>query len=172
MAAVVVPISGPYVGAWNAKPFGTLNDDGYELRCTVAGQSIDHTDAYGMTLVEAIHRGQNWHCLLRGLEWKTGLTDSLQMFGQQGAAGSLTPTLLNIGARWSTFCQALVLTAILANPPTTPQSLTATQAGLAPGQTSSFHLTSKMRELPLDFVFLPYSVVISSVTYVVPFVSS
>ncbi len=172
-AALVLPISGPYVGTWSALPLGTLNDDGYELSATIAGQEVSETDAYGLTLVEAIYRGQNWRVRIRGMEWnKTGLLGLVQMFGQSGVAGTLTPVLANIGDRWSKYCQALVLTAILGNPPTTPQSLTAINAGFAPNSQSAWLHTSKVREMPLELILLPYSAVIGSTTFAVPFTST
>jgi hypothetical protein len=170
-AGLVVPISGPYVGTMSALVIGTLNDDGYELAATIQGQEINETDAYGMTLVEAIYRGQNWRLRMRGLEWKAGLLAILHGFGAQAAlaAGLLGPTLEHIGDRWTKFCSSLVLTAILGNPPTAPQSLTALSAAVAPQQQSVFNLTSKMRELPLEMVLLPYSAAIGSLTLNVPF---
>lgn len=187
-AGLVVPISGPYVGTWNGKPFGTLSDDGYDLSCTIQGQSINESDAYGLTLVEAIYRGQNWRLLLRGLEWnKAGLLDSLQMFGQPLGTGTFQPSLgqpelqgvpggtagaAPIGDRWTKFCQAMVLTAILGNPPTTPQALTAINAGVAPDMNTRMLMTSKMRELPLEYVLIPYTATISSVSYIVPFTTA
>lgn len=155
-AGLIVPIAGPYVGTYNAFPFGTLNDDGFELSATIQGQEVAESDAYGMTLVEAIYRGANWRLRLRGLEWKQGLVNSLQIFGQSGASGTLTPTLANIGDRWTKYCQALVLTAILGNPPTTPQSLTAVTAGIAPNSSSAMNMTSKVKELPIELVLFPY----------------
>ncbi len=133
------------------------------------GQEVNETDAYGLTLVEAIYRGMNWRCRLRGLEWKSGLLNILQMFGQSGAVTTLTPILTNIGDRWSKFCQSLVLTAILGNPPTTPASLTSINAGFAPQYQTEFMMTSKVRELPLEMILLPYSAVVGSITYSVPF---
>lgn len=119
---------------------------------------INQSDAYGMTLVEAIYRGQNWKCRFRGLEFnKTGLLTLLQMFGQTGSIGTLTPQLVNIGDRWTKYNQAMVLTAILGNPPTMPQSLTALSAGFTPEQSSQFNLTSKLREFPLEVSFFPYT---------------
>ena len=168
-AGLVVPCSGPYVGLWAALPLGTLSDDGYAVSCTLAGQEVNETDAFGMTLVEAIYRGQNWRCRLRGLEWKTGLLAILQMFGMSGAAGTITPFLANIGDRWTKYCAPLVLTAILGNPPTTPQSFTATNAGFAPNSQSEFMMTSKVRELPLELVLLPYTITLNSQNYNVPF---
>lgn len=172
-AALIVPISGPYTSVWNALPLGTLNDDGYELSATYAGQEVSESDAYGLTLVEAIYRGMNWRARLRGLEFnKTGLLAILQEFGQSGANTTLTPILQNIGDRWSKYNQSLVLTAILGNPPTMPQTVTALSAGFAPNSESAFLMTSKVRELPLELVLLPYSAAVGSLTYNIPFSST
>lgn len=165
VAGLVLPISGPYTGVWNSLPLGVLNDDGYELRCQLPGQEVNESDAYGMTLVEAITRGQNWRALLRGLEWnRSGLLGILQMFGTTAgstppiaATTNLIPVLANIGDRWTKFCQTLLLTAILGNPPSVPATLTAMSAGFAPNSQSAFNLTSKVREMPLELVLFPYA---------------
>ncbi len=178
----MVPISGPYLGTWQAFPFGTLSDDGYELSMTVQGQEVNETDAYGLTLVEAIYRGQNWRCRLRGLEAnKTGLMTLLQMFGTSApggttppipAATTLIPVLAAIGDRWTKFCQPMVLIAILGNPPTTPQTFTAINAGLAPQQQTAMLHTSKVKEVPIEMALLPYSATVGSLTLNVPFTST
>ena len=161
------------MGTWNALPLGTQGDDGFELRCTLAGQEIAESDAYGLTLTEGIYRGQNWRLIMRGLEWnKTGLLSILQMFGQSGANTTLTPVLSNIGDRWTKYCLPLVLTAILGNPPTIPQTLTATNAGFAPNSQSSMLFTSKMREMPLELVLIPYQSMVGSVTTNTPFTTT
>lgn len=173
-AALMLPISGPYVGIWNDLDFGTLNDDGFVLSVQHQGQEINASDAYGMTLMEAIWRGMNWRCRIRGLEFnKTGLLSLLQMFGKSGADTTLTPQLKNIGDRWSSSSRIMLLNAILvAFPGTMPQTLTAKSACLAPGQTTEFMLTSKMREMPLDMVLLPYQDVVGSGSIVVPFTTT
>lgn len=160
-AALVLPISGPYVGTFNAKHLGVMNDDGYVLTFTVQGQEVNETDAYGMTLVEAIYRGANWRCRIRGMEWnKTGLLALLQMFGQDAQVTpdgtQFDPALGNVGDRWSDYAFPLVLTAILGDPPSIPQTLTATNACLAPQQATEMMLTSKLREMPIEMVLLPY----------------
>jgi hypothetical protein len=157
VAALVLPISGPYVGTWNALPHGTLSDDGYEVSCGIVGQEINESDAYGGTLVEWIYRGQNWRCRIRGLEWfRSGLLSALQTFGQTGALGTFNPQLLNVGIRGTNGAQTMLLTALLANPPCTPQSLTALNAVIAPNSQSSMLFTSKMREMPIEYVLIPY----------------
>lgn len=163
-AGLVVPISGPYLGTWNGVELGTQNDDGFVLMGTYQGQEVNASDAYGMTLVEAIYRGLNWRLRLRGLEFnKPGILQAMQAFGSSGAAGTtFTPTLANVGDRYSKFAQSLVLNSVLANPPTMPDTLTALSAIIAPQSNIEFMMTSKMREVPLEFVLLPYSAVVSS----------
>ena len=178
-AGLVVPVSGPYVAIWDSLPLGTQSDDGYALSCTVAGQEVNATDQYGQTLVEGVYQGQNLRCRLRGLEWKTGLLAILQQFGQVRGDNTLNPTLsginpltlpvVNVGSLWTSYSKILVLAAIIGTLPTTPQSLTAATAALAPGQTSEFMMTSKVRELPLEMCLIPYATVISSRTYAIPF---
>ena len=169
-AALILPVSGGYTGLWNAFALGTQNDDGFVLSAQTQGQEVNASDAYGMTLMEGIYRGVNWRARLRGLEWnKRGLLDALQAFGQPSGGSTFGPSLQNIGDRMSTYAKTLLLTAILANPPTTPQTLTGASAILAPGQTTEFMMTSKMREMPIEMVLLPYNATISASTYVVPF---
>jgi hypothetical protein len=124
--------------------------------------------------VEAIYRGQNWECQFTGLEWnKNGLLALEQMFGTQtGSTTTLNPILGPVGDRWTTYCQPLVLTAILGNPPTTPQSLTAVNCGFKPQHQVAQMLTSKLREFPLQTVLLPYSAVVGSLTLQVPFTTT
>lgn len=172
-AGLVLPLSGPYSGTWNALAMGVQSDDGWALNCTVQGQEVNETDQYGMTLVEAIYRGQNWRARTRALELtKTGPQAVLLMFGQTGAVGSLTPNLSNIGSRWTDYAKSLVLTAILANPPSSPATITALNSALAPQQNSETMFTSKVRELPLEWVLIPYSAVVGSLTFAIPFTST
>jgi len=169
-AGLIIPVSGAAVGTWNALPLGTLNDQGYQLSCTIVGQEVNASDAFGGTLVEGIIRGQNWKATVRGLEWnKTGLLSILQMFGGGAGGTTLTPTLANIGDRWTKFCQALVLTSILGSPPSTPQTLTAVNAGFSPNSTTAFNITSMLREMPLELVLIPYQSIVGSVTNNIPF---
>lgn len=166
VASLVVPVSGPYTATWNAFSLGTQNDDGYVLAGQYTGQEVNASDAYGMTLVEAIWRGLNWRVRFRGLEFnKPGILASAQAFGSTGAPSTtFTPTLANIGDRYSRFGQPLVLTAILGNPPTFVQSLTASNAIVAPNSNVEYLMTSKVREAPFEMVLLPYQASVASLT--------
>ena len=164
-AGLVVPVSGPYTAVWNGSSLGTQNDDGYVLLGQYTGQEVNQSDAYGMTLVEAIWRGLNWRLRFRGLEFnKPGMLNAIQALGASGnATTTFTPTLANVGDRYSKFAQTLVMTAVLgAYPPTMPATLTALSAIVAPQSNVEFMMTSKVREAPFEMVLLPYSSVVSS----------
>lgn len=166
-AGLVVPVSGPYLGTYNGKTLGTQNDDGFQLLGSFTGQEVNQSDAYGMTLVEAIWRGVNWRLRFRGLEWnKTGILASMQAFGSTGdPSTTFTPTLSNIGNRYTLFAQPLVLTSVLgAYPPTFPQTLTAINSIVAPQSNVEYIMTSKVREAPFELVLLPYQAVVGSLT--------
>lgn len=178
MAMLAVPVSGPYLGVWDGQALGVQSDDGYRLTCQIHGQRMDATDQFGKTMVEGVYQGQNWTARLLGLEWKAAMLQLLQAFGFLDAE-DISPTLFgltinndpvcNVGDLYSRYANPLVLTAILANPPTTPQSLTASKAIISPEQSSEFMLTSAVRELPLEMVLLPYTTTIGSDVYAVPF---
>lgn len=153
---------------------GTQNDDGFVLTGSYQGQEVNASDAYGMTLVEAIYRGINWRMRFRGLEFnKPGILDIINTFGSTGnPLTTITPTLANIGNRSTLFANPLVLTAILGNPPTMPQTLTANGAIIAPQSNVEFLMTSKLREAPFEMVLLPYSAVVGSLTVNVAFTTT
>lgn len=173
-AALVLPVSGPYTATWNAFTLGTQNDDGYVLMGAFTGQEVNASDQYGMTLVEAIYRGINWRLRFRGLEFnRLGILAAVQAFGSTGAPSTtFTPTLGSIGSRYSAAAQALILTAILANPPTFIQSLTASLAIPAPQSNVEYLMTSKVREAPLELVLLPYSSTVGSTTANIAFTTT
>ncbi len=147
---------------------------------TFQGQEINQSDAYGMTLVDAIYRGLNWKLRFRGLEWnKAGILAALQAFGSTGAPSTTftpnlgyTGVLATIGDKWSTYSQSLVLSAILGNPPTMPQTLTALSAVVAPQSNVEYMMTSKVREAPMEMVLLPYSASVGSLTENVSFTTT
>lgn len=116
--------------------------------------------------MEAIWRGLNWKLRFRGLEFnKPGILASIQAFGSTGAPNTtFTPLLANIGDRYSKYAQALVLTAILGNPPAFIQTLTALNAIVTPQSNVEYLMTSKVREAPFEMVLLPYSATIGSLT--------
>lgn len=167
-------MSGPYTATWNAFTLGTQNDDGYQLMAAYQGQEVNLSDAFGMTLVEAIWRGLNWRIRFRGLEFnRPGILASLQAFGSTGAPSTtFTPTLASIGNRYSLFAQPLVLASVLpvqaggtpTGAPSFVAGLTAAGAIVAPQSNTQYLFTSKVREAPFEMVLLPYQAVVGSLT--------
>jgi hypothetical protein len=175
VTGLVVPVSGPYTATWNGSALGTQNDDGFVLSGTYQGQEISASDAYGMTLVDAIYRGLNWRMRFRGLEWnRPGILAAIQAFGSTGSPGTtFTPTLTNIGQRMSNYAQALVLSSILGvYPPTIPTTITALGAIIAPQSNVEYMLTSKVREAPMEMVLLPYAASVGSLMANVAFTTT
>lgn len=185
VTALVLPVSGPYTATWNAFSLGTQQDDGFALIAAFQGQEVNASDAFGMTLVEAIWRGLNWRLRFRGLEFnRPGILASLQAFGSTGAPSTtFTPTLANIGNRFGNFAQSLVLTSILAvqaqgaafgasSNPAFIATLTASGAIVSPQSNTQYLFTSKVREAPFEMVLLPYSAVVGSLTVNVPFTTT
>ena len=152
-----MPISGPYTATWNGSSLGVQNDDGYVLVGTYQGQEVNTSDAYGMTLVEAIWRGLNWRLRFRGLEFsRQGILNAIQAFGAVGSVTtSFSPVLANVGDRMSKFAQSLVLTSVLGFAPTMPSTLTALSAIVAPQSNVEYLMTSRVREAPFEMVLLP-----------------
>jgi hypothetical protein len=183
VAALVLPISGPYTGTWAGSPLGTQNDDGFVLTGAYQGQEVSGRDAYGMSLIEAIFRGINWRLRFTGLEWsRPGILAAMQAFGSfQAPTNTFTPTLTTVGQRFSAFAQPLVLNNILpvqafgtgpgANP-TFIAMLTAAGAVLAPQSNIQSMLTSKLREAPIEMVLLPYQATVGSLTVNTSFTTS
>ena len=176
-AALVLPVSGPYSCTWAGFALGVQNDDGFVLSGAYTGQEVNQSDAYGMTLVEAIWRGLNWRIRFRGLEWnRPGILAAIQAFGSTGdSSNTFTPLLDNIGDRYSRYSNPLTMASIL---PVQPQGaafgssgnpafingLTALSAIIAPQSNTEAMFTSKVREAPLEMVLLPYVYTVGSLT--------
>lgn len=173
-ASLILPVSGPYTATYNAAVLGTQNDDGYVLTAAYKGQEVNLSDAYGMTLVEAIYRGLDWRMRFRSLEWsRSGILTAMNSFGSSGGQGStFTPIFSNVGHRYSFFSRTLILTAVLESPPTFVQTMTALSAIIAPQSNIESILTSKVREAPIEMVLLPYLTTISGTAYNVAFTTT
>lgn len=183
-AALVLPVSGPYTTTWDGFSLGTQNDDGFVLMSNYTGQEINATDAFGMTLVEAIFRGINWRLRFRGMEFnRPGILASMQTFGFSGPLlGEATRFQPNIGSiasptigdRYSRQSAVMFMENVL---PVQPQgglfgtssnpgfiaSITASSAVVSPNSNFEYLFTSKVREAPFEFVLLPFTATIGGV---------
>lgn len=172
-------VSGPYVGTYKA-PGGAavalgLTDQGYELQFTPQGENIESSDIYGGSLLDGITRGHNasltftmksyQKALTTGLIWQFTSNPLIMQIGAQ-AAGATVPT----GRLWSALAGEMVLTGQANTPAATVDALalsnnvfganrilTASQAILAPGQSINFLMDSRLRQVTLGMVLLPYA---------------
>lgn len=115
-------------------------------------EPIGRTDAYGDTTIDTIYKGGDWFASMTCMEYKAGPIAALWPFGTLGLMGVIG----RLGYGIST---ALVLTAIAGTPAaSSPASLTATRAILAPGFNTRLLFGPKLRTVPLRFQLLPYLV--------------
>jgi hypothetical protein len=167
-------VSGAYVGTYkapggSAQPIG-LTNEGYELQFTPQGESIESSDIYGGALLDGVTRGHN-----------ASLKFTMKSFQRALTAGIIwqftsNPLLLQsatypAGRIMSSLAGEVVLTG-QANTPAaavdaTPYSnnvfganrvLTASLCILAPGSSINFLLDTRLRQLTLGLVLLPYAV--------------
>lgn len=165
-------ISGPYVGTYKA-PGGSavaigLTDEGYELQFTPQGEAIQSSDIYGAALLDGVTRGSNAsltftmksyaRALTTGLIWQMTSTP-LVMQNTTYPTGRLWSNLAGevvLTGQANTPAAALDATAVANNVFGANRILTASLAILAPGQSINFLMDSRLRQVTLAMVLLPY----------------
>jgi hypothetical protein len=157
-------IDGQYTVTLAATTLGIMKaDDGVPtLEPNIKAQPIAGTDAYGDTTIDAVWRGADWYCSMICMEYRAGVLTALWPFSAtMGRLGV-------IGRLFYDMSSALVLTAVAGTPAaTSPASLTASKAIIAPGFSNRLTFGPLVRTVPLRFLLLPYIV---SSTNVQPFV--
>lgn len=124
--------------------------EGYELLLDPKHQLVNRSDAYGDTLIDTIVRGADWSLVCEAMEYKAGPIAAVGQIASMGTLGI-------IGRLGSDIAQALVLTATAGTPAaTTPATLTASKALLAPNANPRILFNSELRRVPLRFALLPY----------------
>jgi hypothetical protein len=163
MAGLIIPIAGRYSGAYTppsagALTIGVLNDDGYELSVQPKGEEVNATDAYGMSLLDYVYRGADWRLRYTGKEFTAAIVSVMWPWGM--GASALSPKMGVIGRRASDVAGSLVLTAATGTPAASapgPATLTAGLAIVSPNSNLAMLLTSKVRDVPVEMVLLPYT---------------
>ncbi len=162
MTALIAPISGSYTATFNSNACGIMDDKGFQLIVSPQAQMIDRTDQFGMTLIEMIYLGMNVRMRFRCKEWNSGMQGIMQNYGKVSAG--VAPSIIvsqaanPIGAKASSVANTLVLTSTASTPAaSSPASLTASLAVLAPNSQFDMNFTSAAREVPLELVLIPYA---------------
>lgn len=171
MAALITnPVAGAYTGTLNSVALGIMNDDGFVLTFQPHADLINDTDQYRRTLIETIYAGIDWRLRYRTKEWNAGMQGAFAQYGAQGTNPAPGMSLGVIGRKGSAISQALVLTAVAGTPAaTSPATLTASQALLAPESNIDMKFTAAVREVPIEHVLLPYSTTTGGGTFTIPF---
>lgn len=143
-------MAGRYSSTLNSNSLGLMTN-GYEVQCEPKEQMVNRSDAYGDSMIDTIYRGGDWGLQCEAMEaYITGVKDAAWPFGALGVMGV-------IGRLGSDIATSLVLTATAATPAaTSPATMTATKAKLAPNSQPRFSLNSELRLLPFRLVFYPY----------------
>lgn len=146
-------IAGAYTAAWNSNSVGKT-DAGIRLMVRNHQMPI-RSDYYGDSLLDLIYRGQDVSAMITSQEYVTAMTAGAWPWsGTVGAMGTVG-TL----ACGSSTALALVLTAVAGtSAASTPASLTASKAILQEGHTLELLYANQLRQVPLAWNLLPYSV--------------
>lgn len=185
-------VSGPYVATYKA-PGGTaqaigLTDQGFELQFTPQNETIESSDVYGGSLLDGVTRGHNASLTFTMKSYRKALTTNLiwqftanplYMQGGGPVAAATVPT----GRLMSNLAGEIVMTGQANTPAAAVDNnsgvgfsnnvfginriLTASLAILAPGQSINFLMDSRLRQVTLGMVLLPYAATISGATWVV-----
>jgi hypothetical protein len=166
-------IAGHYAMSYE-KPGGTpvalgLTKDGIEMQFMPRGQAINESDAYGGSLIDGVDRGHDTSILFTLLSFKKAVTSGL-LWQRTTTPSILTNTALPVGRLWSSLAGELVAVGVANTPAaafdaasTIPnvalaaRTMTASLAYLSPASQVAFQMTSKLRELPVQLVLLPYA---------------
>lgn len=147
-------IDGAYGGTYDAVSIGPT-ENGFRLRKSVSGRTIEESDQYGGTLLDYFYRGGSCRLSCDAMEYKPG---TIAPFWPWGAMGQVITSANPIGRRASDVAKAVVLTSTANTPAAAaPASLTATYAIVAPGQDLNLDFHTVLRTVPIILQLLPYA---------------
>lgn len=145
-------VAGAYSSSFNSVSCG-ITQRGYRLLHNTFAEMVNETDVYGQSLIDMVHRGVDVSCVFECKAYKAG---SLTPFYPWGTLGVLAATATPIGRLASAVASAFVLTSTANTPAaTSPASLTATLAILAPNSNLELLFTSLVRNVPNRLSILP-----------------
>lgn len=146
-------IAGAYTAAWNSNGVGKT-DSGIRLMVR-NHQAPIRSDYYGDSLLDLIYRGQDVSVSVISQEYVTAMTGGGWPWSATvGAVGTV-----GVLACGSSIAKSLVLTAVAGtSAAATPATLTGQMAILQEGHTLELLYANQLRQVPLAWNLLPYSV--------------
>lgn len=135
-----------------------MTRQGYELEVVQKQEPVDESDVFGLSTIDWVIRGADCFMSAMFKEYKAGPISAIWGPWAAGAIGKLMTSSTPMSRLASDTAAALVLTAAANTPAAaTPASLTASKALLAPGYNPKILFDSRLRELPMRLMLLPYS---------------
>jgi len=147
-------VAGRYSGTYNSVDVG-ITETGFEIEQGSKAQLVDETDAYGQSIIDFVYRGGDVYL---GFESKAYKAGSLTPFWPWGSLGVMRDDATPIGRLASAVASATVLTSVANTPAAAaPASLTGTLSILAPNSNPKLLYNSKVRNVPVRLILLPYT---------------
>lgn len=148
-------VAGAYSSAYNSVACG-ITRLGYEIEITLKQETLNETDKYGLSTIDAVLRGGDCTLMAEFREYRAGSISAMTR-PFTGTLGGLLTAASPIG-RWATdVAVPLVLTS---TPATTavasPATLTASYALLAEGYPTKILMDSRLRNVPIKFQLYPW----------------
>ena len=151
-----------YSGSYNSVDVG-ITRDGYSLQHESFWEQIAESDAYGLSLIDGIYRGGNLSIEFEGLAYKSGTTSP---FWPWALLGKMATTALPIARLASNVASTFVLTATANTPAaTSPATVTANLAILAPNYPARWLYSSRLRTVPIRLALIPNTVATDTVWF-------
>lgn len=118
-------------------------------------EEIDESDAYGMTLIDALYRGASGYVNANLREYKAGSKAILWAVGG-GTLGQIMSATKPVGILASDQAVAFVMTATANTPAAaSPATLTVSKAWIAPNYNPRLLFDSRLREVPIRLSMFP-----------------
>ena len=146
-------VAGPYTGTYNAVDIG-MTLEGFRYSQDYAAEMINQSDLFGEMLIDMIYRGGNARLSYTSRSYKSG---SVSPFWPWGSLYTMFTTAAPIARNARSVAQSFVLTSTANTPAAaTPATLTASKAILAPNTQGELLFDSKVRNVPVSLLLLPY----------------
>jgi hypothetical protein len=140
-----------------------ITDNGYELQQDTSWENISTSDAFGDSLLDGIFRGGGVRLTFESKRFAVG---ALTPFYPWNTLGTLASPASPIGRLASDVASAMILSAVAgtafagpaAGAPGAPgiNTLPASKAILAPNSPARLLFSSRLRQIPISLVLLPY----------------
>lgn len=149
-------MAGRYSASYGGQSTG-IASEGFNLEFQLKQELIDKTDAYARTIIDMIMQGVDTFISAKLIEWNAA--SRALMWGMGGGVmGKIFSVAVPPAVFAYDLASAFVLTSTANTPAAnSPASLTASKAFLAPNFNPTILHDSRLREMPMRLICLPYA---------------